>query len=939
MRFVLQILIAVAALVPQGTQAVSSGLTSFCKADQNIGCDKWALKNGQEDRLECTDPTAGEMPWVKKPVGSDNYSVRAGDEVASADATEYTPGEITNIYIRYLKYDWKYRGLIIHAVDDSGKTVGEWETPPDTNDEVVQTPKTCGKGVLLHADALVKPARLRLQWRAPVAGTGKVTFICLIKRGPANAGFFYYPNNNNPLTLKERATKSKPQLWFLAEEGESCNRACTKQRPGSTCKDSTLTAMNTPPSFFAGVGNFHACNLPLLSTCTASGPSRTINQSLCSFHDTTCTKDRQPQTTGCASNSAPGIQRFCPCDTDGGAIDGTVRTDEIDDDGIDSLSAAVAVFGALRGLPTFAVMITTLLLTAQPSFAHNWMVGPARSKNSATSSCGQFNGYHAQVGDEDEAFVKWASGHESWSYLVCVPGDEEHRLKDRAIQTIVDDYLDAAVGDQILPMSGSNKKYHGTTSTNENSYQNDGFILRKVDPSSAQYKAFDAPNSPAQTLWEYKDDSAAVKNDKRANYASSKYPWIVQAGKFFHHKPRSSDWDGVTVKMRKGVPAGRVTCNWIWQGYRDCVDIEYKPGEKIDSVFGNGAEGFTWNRIDHCQYVNPKKILTPCMPSPAGVDLVVGLMPDGGRGDKTKSYGINVVPAQNPSSVFKDWRSASVIPWTDPVCKGQRSTDQVNSLTGPIAYAVEARDTDELTPEYITSNDPEDPVFYSTCYVRQKSNPFGSVVKEIGPLEWRFSGQCLACDSVEENQPFRDHMVSPVWEVAKNTCIDCIKEPPSFMVPKWQAKEKTKCASKTCDGTNCIKNLRVQGRTPTTPHECKFLVDADSGCQGAAIHDTNTGECQCYRTKDCCGQCSEELRGASTLFTSNGKTRPVVPATFEQVQPVPLPVGPECAGEQDECKCNGIVSYGATPAGVGSPTGFFFKGSFWVHSVQQWRLR
>ena len=79
----------------------------------------------------------GYMEWAAAPKRSHRYSVRTGDDCqfcsTGGDPTSYVPDEIMPIYIRAYDYFHPYRGFIIHAKDEEGNVVGEWETPSDLN--------------------------------------------------------------------------------------------------------------------------------------------------------------------------------------------------------------------------------------------------------------------------------------------------------------------------------------------------------------------------------------------------------------------------------------------------------------------------------------------------------------------------------------------------------------------------------------------------------------------------------------------------------------------------------------------------------------------------------------------------------------------------------------------------------------------------------------
>ena len=64
------------------------------------------------------------------------------------------------------------------------------------------------------------------RFKAPPSGTGTVTFRCLIKKGPANGGYFFYPAND--LVLTEATAGKSISAWQRAGSGESCGEFCAK---------------------------------------------------------------------------------------------------------------------------------------------------------------------------------------------------------------------------------------------------------------------------------------------------------------------------------------------------------------------------------------------------------------------------------------------------------------------------------------------------------------------------------------------------------------------------------------------------------------------------------------------------------------------------------------------------------------------------------------
>lgn len=322
--------------------ATSSGYQTTCNALADWGCSKWDESKAPNQRKYCVDEAPGIMPWVTKPIWSNHYSVRTGDGDLTADATTYTPGKLTNIYIRTLAYDSKWRGVIIQAMDSKGAIVGEWDIPGDTN-SLIHTP--CGnKGVALHVSAEVKPLLVRVHWRAPANGTGNVTFHSLIKEGPANTGEFYWTGRKGvPLSLDEG--EPTRQTWWAAEAGESCQTVCEAE--GLPCQQSRLHTMDSVEKFEAHIGTEVACNLPLLNGCSSGDPMIDTKNSFCYFHHNQCKKltGRPSPPLLCSTPVEDSHRRFCPC---GFVVDNT------------KLSGAPTATGALHPLAVVGALLLLL---------------------------------------------------------------------------------------------------------------------------------------------------------------------------------------------------------------------------------------------------------------------------------------------------------------------------------------------------------------------------------------------------------------------------------------------------------------------------------------------------------------------------------------------------------------------------------------------------
>ena len=83
---------------------------------------------------------------------------------------------------------------------------------------------------------------------------------------------------------------------------------------------------------------------------------------------------------------------------------------------------------------------------------------------------------------------------------------------------------------------------------------------------------------------------------------------------------------------------------------------------------GKDIGKYVWNKVDHCQYVEPRDVKTRCLISTRSPDICVKQLAasrtESGCGNECATrVGINVVPFKNPPSVLFPDRVA--IPWAN----------------------------------------------------------------------------------------------------------------------------------------------------------------------------------------------------------------------------------------------------------------------------------
>jgi hypothetical protein len=126
------------------------------------------------------------------------------------------------------------------------------------------------------------------------------------------------------------------------------------------------------------------------------------------------------------------------------------------------------------------------------------------------------------------------------------------------------------------------------------------------------------------------------------------------------------------------------------------------------------------------------------------------------------------------------------LPGSGRIFGAQVSVNRAQIVAQPnqmACYAVRARISTKTTPEYVTTTDPLDPIFYSTCYVRDRKItwlPSPTSLASNTP-NWAFNNNtCLTCSSFRRNIGEPDtpnNSTVPLWTVASE-CVDCASSAP-----------------------------------------------------------------------------------------------------------------------------------------------------------------
>lgn len=220
---------------------------------------------------------------------------------------------------------------------------------------------------------------------------------------------------------------------------------------------------------------------------------------------------------------------------------------------------------------------------------------------------------------------------------------------------------------------GNDAYHHPVFTDAELAEREDGkqLYIQQVKPDSPNF--LDHTFAPTAAMFRYTNRS--MQWDRRSSYDSEKYPWIVSAGVYQHWATRPSDYDAVSIEIPRKLgdrvmEPGHYIVHYRWRGYSDCVDVNLHLEEK-ENKDGVDKDAYIWNKIEHCSYLNPKKINTACHIATGTPDQCVAELTNSRHESCTDGvciarFGVNVVPLNNPAGVLFPERES--IPWDNGTC-------------------------------------------------------------------------------------------------------------------------------------------------------------------------------------------------------------------------------------------------------------------------------
>ncbi|GAB5361974.1 hypothetical protein AAMO2058_000758800 [Amorphochlora amoebiformis] len=687
--------VLVAVLVFKTADSASSGVigsgNGYCWNTKDvIGCDPRNFTD-PSDHLTCSE-NGGIMWWVGKPVYTKAFTLKG-----PVGKTSYSPGEWILIELDVNIYTLKYRGLVLHASNATHDFLGEWIVAGDDGQtKLFWNPEP---NCLMHAQADLKPLKMKLRYKAPPKDSGTIHFHAMLKVGPANDGWFYYANGmdlNLAGTVPPQGFPGRENPFQLTEGPPL---ACASQ--GMTCDETVLqsNATSTPNRMESTLSNY-GCLLPYIADCGSVSPARTQNGK-CYYNaaDKNLCSDVTSPISRCDSMH-DSASRFCPCAAGSSGISRLFnyksqtkkapfpirdvipvipaqkvtqkakKTHKASEDmdtttmKLTPVSTALGFAGGMISALTLwtlrrqsmssglSVMLAMLAL-CQPVSAHNWLRSPGRAMFEASTT----NPYrqrkatdiHAQLGPGQRMAVKFATGHSRDHYFSVVNGADESFIFDSQYKNWLDDYI-------ALAPAGTNQAslYPRLHSCRTASNCNDPLYFNgQVMPGETDF--CDHPVHPSPNgVFRWKSQYTA--SDQFLFYDSQKYPWIVGVIRYDNIVHQPSDWDVfcMPVPLKDPSKGNHHIVHWIWRGYYDAIDVHALPTAVPEElIYGNDTGKTRITKVDHCQYIQPRKLTTPLLDATHNMTDCLQALENSATNSNPglPQLGMSVVPLENPSGV------------------------------------------------------------------------------------------------------------------------------------------------------------------------------------------------------------------------------------------------------------------------------------------------
>jgi len=431
-----------------------------------------------------------------------------------------------------------------------------------------------------------------------------------------------------------------------------------------------------------------------------------------------------------------------------------------------------------------SIMLFFCIILISLVHSHNWIHGRSRAYRASTLQPAppkpSTRQPHIRVGQNQKFGFEWASGHAgSTYYFVVTHARHEDKLKEHTL-TNLEAYVNEAPKSAEITGAEWQKRHTScgySNQCNNKNGKNDGKdYLKQLLPGDDLY--FDRPEiwgNAGISQWQYK--ASDLKGDTRVSYTNSKWPWIEAVHSFKVRHPRPHEWDLSQFSIEGKEGPGEYLIHMVWRGYRDVIDVDILPQDSID-LYGTPSDSdANWAKIDHCQY-KPKNYngdksrcfiidntahdISKCLDSCSRTN----------KKGKPKCNAVNVVPFKNSDDVAFDTVNIPKSAKCDRLTAKNEDT-MICYGVKPIQNSKVNDDVDTLWT--IIDDDPEDPIFYSTCYNLEQGWHFEgystSSAPQAKPLFQKIGGKCLECSDMQKIKDLKVSQV-PIWKLS-DVCEKC----------------------------------------------------------------------------------------------------------------------------------------------------------------------
>lgn len=420
--------------------------------------------------------------------------------------------------------------------------------------------------------------------------------------------------------------------------------------------------------------------------------------------------------------------------------------------------------------------------------------------------------------------LEWTLGHPgSHVFFAMVKREDEDALNKNS-EDVFNDYLNNAPKGSRSDAKGGwtyGKQYrkthnhmHGSTDWAQPSLPKPGldhgaykYLTSYLVPGKAGY--WDRPSSwrchrngkkfchgRKLITQQYSYDDFAHKTDLRASYSNPKYPWLFAVMKYKITKRFPQMHDLAQLYFPPRAKNGEYVIQYHWRGYYDCLDVLYNdapgpsPGGGSNPLRPELETTNEWLKVNHCEYRSSgSSKFTP------NKDIKCTVIKAGSSAQEcmtrceSKAWcnALNIVRLANPTDVR--FPSVVNIPFNENECKKENLLLQAKDLglaekDAMVCYGIDASEipVPNVGPKYLSTEDPIDPAFYSTCYRYDTVTRvvYPDLTNTLHPTpapkkkrvdKWRTGGKCLACADVVANAE-APVTTAPKWTLA-DECFEC----------------------------------------------------------------------------------------------------------------------------------------------------------------------